>query len=60
MFTDSSLSSEVSDWLYSAIIEIFLHAGCEKHALAFIATVNLPMLTPKDVELRLTVLLANG
>jgi len=60
MFADSSLNSEITDWLHTAIIEMFLHAGCEKLALSFIATVNLPMLTTKDVELRLTVLLANG
>ena len=60
MFADSSLSCEITSWLHSVIIKMFLTAGCEKHALAFIATVNLPMLTTEDVELRLTVLLANG
>jgi len=60
MFADSSLHCEVTDWLHSAIVRTFLHAGCEQYALAFIATVDLPMLTTEDVELRLTVLLANG
>jgi len=60
MFADSSIHCEITGWLHSAIVRTFLSAGCEKHALAFIATVNLPMLTTADVELRLTVLLANG
>ena len=60
MLADPSLSCEINDWLYSAIVKTFLHAGCQQHALAFITTVSLPMLTPDDVELKLTVLLANG
>jgi len=60
MFADSSLYGEMTAWLHSTIIKTFLHAGCDQHALAFIATANLPMLTTEDVELRLTVLLANG
>jgi len=60
MLTDPSLSCEITDWLNSAIIKVFLHADCQHYALAFITTVNLPMLTAENVELQLTVLLANG
>jgi len=60
LLADSSVHSEMSDWLHSAIVKTLLCAGCEKQALAFTAAVNLPVLTTADVELRLTVLLANG
>ena len=60
MFAHSSLSSEMTDWLHSAIIKAFLRAGCERHAHAFMAAVQWPMLTAEDVQLHLTVLLANG
>ena len=56
----SSMSSEVSHWLHSAIIKTFLSAGCDKQALAFSTSVQLSTLTTEDVELRLAVLLANG
>jgi len=60
MLANSSLSCEITEWLHSAIIKTFLHAGRHQLALKFITTVNLPMLTTADVELRVTVLLANG
>jgi len=50
----------MSDWLHSSIVRTLLDAGCERQALAFTAAVDLPVMTTADVELRLTVLLANG
>jgi len=60
MLADSSVHCEMTDWLHSVIVKTLLHAGYERQALTFTAAVNLPVLTIADVELRLTVLLANG
>jgi len=60
LFADSSVHREVTEWLLSSIVKKFVDAGYAKLALAFIRTTHMPMMTAEDIELRLTVLLANG
>jgi len=60
MLADWSVHCELNDWLHSAIVRTLLDAGCERQALALATSVNLPVLTAADVELRLNILLANG
>jgi len=60
MLVDSGIHREMSDWMLSTIVRALLDTGCKRQALAFTSAVNLPVTTTADVELRLTVLLANG
>ncbi|XP_013393920.1 protein ELYS, partial [Lingula anatina] len=60
LLLDPMLLEEMLPWQHNRIIKAFLYQGEEKIALKFLRVKKPPLVTPEDVRLHLTVLLANG
>jgi hypothetical protein len=54
------VTSRVLPWHHTRIIKALLYQAESKLALKYMKTRQPPMVTPEDVKLKLTVLLANG
>ncbi|XP_013406167.1 protein ELYS isoform X4 [Lingula anatina] len=60
LLLDPMLLEEMLPWQHNRIIKAFLYQGEEKIALKFLRVKKPPLVTPEDIRLHLTVLLANG
>ena len=60
LLLDPSIKSELVSWQHTRIIKSMLYQNAPKLALKYMRVKRLPLQTPEDVKLRLTVLLANG
>ena len=60
LLLDPSIKAELVSWQHTRIIKSMLYQNAPKLALKYMRVKRLPLQTPEDVKLRLTVLLANG
>ncbi len=60
LLLDPSIKSDLVQWQHMRIIKSLLYQNSSKLALKYMRIKRLPLQTPEDVKLRLTVLLANG
>ncbi|XP_041377682.1 protein ELYS-like [Gigantopelta aegis] len=59
-FMDPSVGTELGSWQHMRIVKTFLFHGEQKMALRYLTGRNVPVISPEQVKLKLTVLLANG
>ena len=57
---DPCLATTVAPWQHSVTIKALLYQGQQHLALRYVRMRRPPLVTPDDVKLQLTVLLANG
>ena len=60
LLLDPSIKNEFAQWQHTRIIKSMLYQNAPRMALKYMRIKRLPLQTPEDVKLRLTVLLANG